>query len=232
MSIEYKFRPIQKWPRKETPRYHRKANAFRQTLSDTYKILEYELSQLNAESPVIIQGYFRESDIRIDGLPRSDAKPGAPGIIITFKSRRHGLMNFCCDDCSTWEHNVRAIALTLERLRKADIYGVTKSGEQYAGWKQLPGAIVTPPPMDADEAMEILRKFSGIPSTETAAPRDHFRAAAMRFHPDKSGGHTNGEWLKIQAAWEVFNKRGSNEKATTQAVHKLHLGSKSPPQGY
>lgn len=43
---------------------------------------------------------------------------------------------FATDAYALWEHNVRAIALTLEALRAVDRYGTT-GGRQYAGFRQL-----------------------------------------------------------------------------------------------
>jgi hypothetical protein len=43
---------------------------------------------------------------------------------------------FATDAYEDWQHNVRAIALTLEALRAVDRYGTT-GGRQYAGFRQL-----------------------------------------------------------------------------------------------
>lgn len=41
---------------------------------------------------------------------------------------------YATDTCVLWQHNVRSIALGLEALRAVDRYGITKRGEQYAGF--------------------------------------------------------------------------------------------------
>jgi hypothetical protein len=71
------------------------------------------------------------------------------------------------------EANVRAIALALEALRKVDRYGVTKRGEQYAGWKALPS------PNDAilERGRQIIREHDG-----------DVRRALAATHPDREGG--------------------------------------------
>jgi len=49
-----------------------------------------------------------------------------------------------CDSFKDWEANLRAIALSLERLRAADRYGVTtEEKEQYIGWLRLPATSQT-----------------------------------------------------------------------------------------
>lgn len=41
---------------------------------------------------------------------------------------------YATDICVLWKHNVRSIALGLESLRAVDRYGITKRGQQYAGF--------------------------------------------------------------------------------------------------
>ncbi len=45
---------------------------------------------------------------------------------------------FPCDRFKHWDDNLRAISLTLERMRAVDRYGVTLNKQQYAGFKALP----------------------------------------------------------------------------------------------
>lgn len=42
---------------------------------------------------------------------------------------------YATDCCVFWQHNVRSIALGLESLRAVDRYGITRRGEQYAGFR-------------------------------------------------------------------------------------------------
>lgn len=42
---------------------------------------------------------------------------------------------YATDVCEYWQHNVRSIALGLESLRAVDRYGISKRGEQYAGFR-------------------------------------------------------------------------------------------------
>lgn len=42
---------------------------------------------------------------------------------------------YATDACEDWRHNVRSIALGLEALRAVDRYGITRKGEQYAGFR-------------------------------------------------------------------------------------------------
>lgn len=42
---------------------------------------------------------------------------------------------YATDACRYWQHNVRSIALGLEALRAVDRYGISRRGEQYAGFR-------------------------------------------------------------------------------------------------
>jgi hypothetical protein len=42
---------------------------------------------------------------------------------------------YATDVCEFWQHNVRSIALGLEALRAVDRYGISKRGQQYAGFR-------------------------------------------------------------------------------------------------
>lgn len=46
-----------------------------------------------------------------------------------------GRQVFATDACELWQHNVRSIALGLEALRAVDRYGITRRGQQYAGFR-------------------------------------------------------------------------------------------------
>jgi hypothetical protein len=205
MAIEFTFKPLVKWPREQTPAYRRKHSPFkrnsgyaaeqgadrRMPVGRSFMDLKSELTHLRVDGPVVIEAGFRERDIRLDGQPRSDApQPAFPGVLISFRSKVHGPLQFSCDDCDRWQDNVRAIALTLERLRLADRYGVTKRGEQYTGWKALPAPLVTPPPMTVEEAQAFIRSNGG-----------DYRAAAKRLHPDAGG--SDEQWNKLQQAREL-----------------------------
>ncbi len=42
---------------------------------------------------------------------------------------------YATDVCDFWQHNVRSIALGLEALRAVDRYGISRRGQQYAGFR-------------------------------------------------------------------------------------------------
>jgi hypothetical protein len=61
---------------------------------------------------------------------------------------------------------------------------VTRRGEQYRGWSQLPPPERTA--MTPEEAMDVMQRFGGsMPSRQTLA--DVYRAAVLKTHPDRGG---------------------------------------------
>lgn len=180
--IDYRFVPLTVWPGKATA--NRKRSTFRAGYTATLKLLRTELGLLAAKN-VVVQIALDQRDIRLDGMPRADAKaPRHPGVILSFDSK-HGPLSYPCDRFDAWEDNLRAIALSLEHLRAVDRYGVTKRGEQYQGWASLP-----PPSTkhDSSWAWSVLASLSGAPVSECKAdPKAAYRKAAMDHHPDRGG---------------------------------------------
>lgn len=211
-SVNVTFRPIDEWPGKKTQ--FRRSAPFRTGYAKTMDDLDLELFKLSARN-VVIQLALTERDIRNDGMPRSDARPMHPGVILSFDSK-HGPLRYPCDTFDDWQDNLRAIALALEALRKVDRYGVTKRAEQYRGWKQLPGAIVTPEQMTPEDAARLIasvvaesangagsvaRNIMGSPDTFNGC----WREAVKRLHPDGNGGREHPDWNRLMQAGEILN---------------------------
>lgn len=167
-------------------------------------LLDRELRHLRATSVILAAG-FAERDLRLDGWPRADARvPGHPGVELSFESR-HGRLVYATDACEHWQDNVRSLALGLEALRAVDRFGITRRGEQYAGWKELPSGIVAGSGIATpDDAWEILFAAAELNPDGAASYdlTDIYRAAARVTHPDHGG---DGErFAQVQAAYEYL----------------------------
>lgn len=151
--ISFTYRPLQ-WDRPRTPVDQRRSRwPFKAGWSDTLNLLQRELGYLDARN-CVLEADFREYDLRQDGMPRANARqPDFPGVRIAFDSK-HGPLVYATDTHDFWQHNVRAIALSLEALRSVDRYGVTKRAEQYTGWKAIGSGPTAMPagPMSREEA--------------------------------------------------------------------------------
>lgn len=199
------FRPLPVWPHPPTSD-RRSRLTFKASWMRTLELLEREITQLGGDA-VIIAANFRERDLRIDGWPRSDARvPDHPGVEISFDSV-HGRLAYATDVCMWWEHNVRSIALGLEALRAVDRYGVSSRGQQYAGWKELPGAIAVAPKLSPDEAwLLLIRAVDGDPDDRGWTLDELYHRAAKANHPD-TGGDTEA-FQRVQHAYEVCKASG------------------------
>lgn len=201
MRCNLTFRPINNWPQEKTRRP--RSSPFRTSYNQTIELLDKELIALDVRKAVI-QIDLPESKIRIDGLPYSGARPDFQGIMFNFKSK-YGPLRYATDVFVFWQDNLRAIALGLEALRKVDRYGITKRGEQYAGWKQLPAAITEV--SDIRMAAEFLARYSDVAADiilrDNLAFGAAYRAAAKKLHPDKGGTTENFTILtKIKKLFE------------------------------
>jgi hypothetical protein len=179
--IQVRFRPLPTWPYPETPaRARRSRHTFKAPWSSTLTLLRRELEQIGAridgDRSIVIGAGFTERDICLDGYPRADAKaPSHPGVEVSFDAiiagQRRRLV-YATDVCAYWQHNVRSIALGLEALRAVDRYGITRRGEQYAGFAQLPRGEDDGSPA---RGRELVRQHGGL------------RAALFACHPDHGG---------------------------------------------
>lgn len=195
------YRPIgSDWQGENT--FSRRYSPFRANWSKTIDQLEHELEELGAKE-VVFQLDMEERDIRLDGMPRADAKPRSPRVIISFESK-HGPLRYQCDAFEgnyrepSWQANVRAIALGLEALRQVERYGITKRGEQYTGWKALPESS-----QSHDEAIAFLASVTGwTPAVVAGSLQNSYRDAAKRLHPDVGGNRDM--WEQLQKARQVL----------------------------
>lgn len=171
-------------PYDDPPKSGGVASPFEASLSATLETLARELDQLAAKTIVLQVGY-RERDLRLDGMPRADAKMQHDAVALSFESK-WGPLRYATNEFTQrwyrgqigWQANLRAIALAMEALRKVDRYGVSKRGEQYRGWQAIP--MKTGAPEDVistrEDAQAFLDQHGGT-----------FAEAVKRLHPDVGG---------------------------------------------
>lgn len=151
---------------------------FRASLSTTVDELTTELKALHAKN-IILELDVAERDIRQDGLPRANARLTNPSVVLYFDSK-HGPLRYATGEYDDWQDNLRAIALSMKALRAVDRYGVSKRGEQYTGWRQLP---TSTDPADAiqtaEQARAFLEQWGG-----------DWKRAVRETHPDTGGDPT------------------------------------------
>ncbi len=198
MKHPFVFRPLLTFPRPETPK--RRVAAFDSTIEQTYKLLGAEIKTIKAMYAVV-QLRLGSDGLRVDGMPKV-ALP--PEVVLCFEREFEGesaprSITMPCDTFSDWRDNLRALALSLEALRKVDRYGVTQNGEQYRGWEALPAAASDEEEdfRSSEDARAWLRNWSDLED-----PLAAYRYLARTFHPDAGGDAA--KFRLLQKAKEVL----------------------------
>lgn len=173
--MRYTVRPLTIESKTRLKGVRREGSPFSAHWSDTIDLLNREIGYLGARE-YVIEIDITESDLKLNGELRSTARPASPAVAVSFEPRGKPSLLFVCGKFPHWQHNVRAIALGLEALRKVDRYGITQAQEQYRGFGALPPG--TPMPavkMTVDEARRLLVEHGG------------YRNAIKTHHPDMGG---------------------------------------------
>lgn len=206
MENNWTVRPILMWPGAKTKRPRR--SAFKASWSQTSALLRCELAHLRATQPVI-ELEVSEGDCRNDGWLRASARPRSPGVIVSFGSK-HGPLRYPCDTFTDWQHNVRAIALGLEALRKVDRYGIAALGQQYTGFAQLPGPVAEAPDLDASAGFLSRCTDNAISASDILHDPDAYRKATKlarrNMHPDGKRRDNHEDFLLVQSAARLIGK--------------------------
>lgn len=196
MSL-YTMRPIS--DRTNFTGSHRHSD-FSATWSATRTLLARELRALVARN-VALEIDVPEGSIRLDGELKANARANSPAVRLAFDSK-HGPLVYATDRFWSWQDNIRAIALGLEALRKVDRYGITRRGEQYAGWKALPaGSAAATSHMLRSDAVDLMVAVS---QTARGEPLEKMiRRAKANAHPDHHGGDRT-LWDQVEQAARIL----------------------------
>lgn len=204
-----RLRPIDTWPMAHTS--PRRYSPFNSTFTSTLQLLEQELRRLDPKDaqypPSVLQLALQERDFRkSDGMPRAGSSPSHPGVILTIEPRNKPVMTLPCDTFQHWHDNLRAIALTLEALRKIERYGVTRNGQQYRGWQAIEAK--AEPNMTVAAAIQVLMEIGELPEPTTHDEMARaLRSAKGRAHPDRHDGHRT-LWDRLEVAEKVLRAAG------------------------
>lgn len=205
----WQIEPLGQWTRPVTdPRAS--SGRFRSNWQSTLDLLLDEIGRLDPSGAIAVRVDVEHGDIRRDGMLRANARVRFPGVIVSFTSALHGPLTYATDayeqryssDLPGWQANLRAIALSLEALRAVDRYGVTKSGEQYVGWRAIETGPSTVGFASAEEALRWVHQQAGSEVAADVAPRTAYRAAARRLHPDTGGDPAM--WARLDEARQLL----------------------------
>ena len=182
--------PLVEWmfPRAKERTYSKFKAGYESTLDD----LRRELDAVGAyrHGSAVLQIVTTRGNLRRDGLLRAGAKIEHPGVALSFVSD-HGPLTFHCDQYHVystsrqgpaWQHNLRAIVLTLEALRAVDRYGAVSSGQQYRGFLAIEN-----PTVPLTQARARLAEIGEV-DVDGNGDRHLVQAARVKAHPDRHGG--------------------------------------------
>lgn len=174
------------WPagRKRTERYAREPAKFDVTLARARDNVIAEVKLLcggrwGPDPQIVISTNL---NLRRDGLPLANQRaPEDPGVAVYFLYKRRQ-MSFACDRWLKIEHNMQAIAKTIEALRGISRWGTGDMLEAaFTGFTALP----------APGASKSWREVLGVTAEtrDMSIVRAAYRILASRNHPDKGGSH-------------------------------------------
>lgn len=189
------WRALPAWPYLPRPK---QPNRFQAGWTETLDKLEDEIEKIGGRDVLVGVVFSDDTQYRLDGSPKASFKVKHAGAEVSFDvptdsgpiggspvARRR--VTFHTDAYDNLGANLRAIALGLEALRAVDRYGITSTGEQYAGFAMLPSG------EPADRGRRIVEREGGI------------AAALHATHPDKGGDRADFE--AVQAYRELVGDR-------------------------
>lgn len=164
--------------------------------------LQAEAEHLGADEILILLDVDR-SDLRVDrSAPKANTETPA-AVIVWMPSTKHGPLRWQCDRWDRWRDNVRAIGLTLQRLRLIDELGVATGGQQYTGWQAFgPGRPMIAGLNDPDFAWSVLRRQAD-PDVDPLDLKALYRSASKNTHPDGNG--TAEAFGEVDAAYRLLS---------------------------
>lgn len=141
------------------------------------KALSRELDLLRAEKLILSTNI----PLRLDGMPYATFKPPVDkGVAIYFMYRKRPMV-FACDEWDRIEHNVWAIAKTIEALRGVERWG---SGDMLE--RAFTGFMALPQPSQKKHWREVLGFMAGANATVERI-KEKRNDLAHHHHPDRGG---------------------------------------------
>jgi hypothetical protein len=195
--------PLDRWDGPRRPQQERHRAGYAASWATVTSDLAKEAAGLGADEVLILLDVARDQ-LRMDGSgPKADADP-PPAVAVFMPASNVGALRFQCDRWDRWRDNVRAIGLTLQRLRLIDELGVAHSGQQYTGWTAI--GMGEAGPLNRDEALAVLQRHAGPDGADSRSWQDLYRLAVKTAHPDRGG--SAAAFREVQAAKDVLTAAG------------------------
>ena len=179
----------------ERPRGGYKADRYRSTMTQTLHELDAELIRHGAHS-MTLYADFTDRQLTLDGRPRTNQRPGSPGIIVKFESAlAGGEVSYIGNRFGGWDQNLRAILKAVHTLRLVDDT-INTDGAQFEGFKALPGGSEPKVKLTRELAAKTLIRIAAWPSDDKtlrdvmhrqSSLRSVYHTACKQAHPDVGG---------------------------------------------
>jgi hypothetical protein len=152
--------------------------------------LFHELEMLGAQNKILSTNI----PLRLDGIPYSGRTPPADkGVAVYFQFKKKPMV-FACDEWDKIEHNVWAIAKTIEALRGIQRWGSGDMLERaFTGFASLPN------PETKKHWREVLGFMNGAVANKNLV-KEKRDSLALSHHPDRGGN--SARMSEINAAFE------------------------------
>jgi len=153
--------------------------------------LEHELELLDV-ALVVIEITGPKIEIRRDGWFSARSVLDPP-VVVSFEVPDVGPLQYRSGRYDTAPANVKAVALTLERLRAVERYGCAPSAEQYSGWAALPSTTSTDRDKRLARGLLALALTPALGSGGVVPDTDQgkYKAALRAVHPDTASAGDN-----------------------------------------
>lgn len=172
--------------------YRRRAAFGPKTIARASAEIHYELKRIAAANVRI------DSDLRTrkDGAFISDQRlPDDPGVVVYFTLPNGRKVAMPCDKWDRPEHNLWAVAKTLEAKRAVERWGCASMDAEYEGYAALPsGDKAADDAAAASLGFAIIKELPPneilgvLPNADADTINGAWRAKAARLHPDRPGG--------------------------------------------
>ena len=140
-----------------------------------------ELSRLGARDEILSSNLA----LRLDGVPKSgQAQPADPGVAVYFTYRGKA-MCFACDAWDKVEHNIHAVAKTIEAMR-----GIVRWGTGDMMDRAFSGFAALPAPTEGGKPWQAVFNIESDCRPDPGFVELRYRELAKQRHPDTGGSAT------------------------------------------
>lgn len=164
------------------------------TISNATDRILTQLGRMRADEDFVISTNLKT---RLDGLPRSSQRmPEDSGVAVYWKDKKNKKMSIAIDIYEKVEHNMAAIAATLDALRGIERWGGAQIIERaFMGF----AALDAPTDIQEEPWWEILNtdKDGSAKDIELA-----YKRARRKAHPDSEGG-SDLKFIVIESAYKT-----------------------------